>query len=163
MKHFLFSSFLSLSLAFCSVAQPLKAYLTYSRFLSPESGPYIETYITVVGNSVVYTKNESGKFQGIIEVAVEFMKEDSIIYSDKYNLLSLEVDSIDSEKPNFIDLQRISLPGGIYDFVLRITDKSNTASDTVSGSSGKTIEHKEAIIIDFSTDSVSISDIEAIE
>ena len=132
MKHFLFSSFLSLSLAFCSVAQPLKAYLTYSRFLSPESGPYIETYITVVGNSVVYTKNESGKFQGIIEVAVEFMKEDSIIYFDQINhCVNTEEISADLNSRRLFTLSQY----GHYLFLLKLSIHFTRLTESIARSS----------------------------
>ena len=50
--------FISLIVAFNVNANKLQAYLSYATFLSPADGPYIETYLSVVGNSVKFIKNE---------------------------------------------------------------------------------------------------------
>ena len=53
----------------CSLnARKLQAFMSYSTFNSPADGPYIETYLTVVGNSVAFVRNAGGKFQGTIEI-----------------------------------------------------------------------------------------------
>ena len=48
---------------FFSEAKNVWAFLTYSTFNSPE-GPYIETYLTVAGNSVKYIKKGKRKIPG---------------------------------------------------------------------------------------------------
>ena len=51
-------------------AKKLDSFLTYTTFYSPESGPYIETYLTVVGSSVKLVRNENNKYQGTVEVTM---------------------------------------------------------------------------------------------
>jgi len=155
-----------------SIAQNLQAYFSYALFLSPETGPYVETYLSINGNSIVYKKNEAGKLQGAVEVIMIFKEGDTIRYVDKYKLLSPEIDNTDSIKTNFIDQQRISLPNGVYDFDIRIADANMRiananiridTNDTNRGKAGKAFNHREIIIMDFSDHLISISDIELIE
>ena len=94
-------------------AEKLKAFFSYKSFYSPVSGPYIETYMSVIGNSVEYTQNENGKFQGKIEVTLVFKDGEEIINFKKYNLLSPEVEDTSSSFMNFVDQQRFSLPNSI--------------------------------------------------
>ncbi|MEZ5195372.1 MAG: hypothetical protein R2764_02910 [Bacteroidales bacterium] len=71
-------------------AKKLNAFLSYSTFYSPDSGPYIETYLMADGNSVSFVKNENGKYQASIQVIMLFRKGDEIANYDKYELLSPE-------------------------------------------------------------------------
>lgn len=52
-----------------SNGQNLRALFSFKTFYSPESGPYIETYLSVNTKSVAYKPDESGKLRGAIEVA----------------------------------------------------------------------------------------------
>mgnify|MGYP000742688863 CR=1 FL=1 len=53
-------------------AKKLEAYFAYSTFYSSESGPYIETYLSVVGGSLVHKAIENNKYQGKLEVIYIF-------------------------------------------------------------------------------------------
>jgi len=64
--------------SFSAQAKRLQAYMSYSTFLSPSDGPYIETYMIVVGNSLKYVNNENSKYQGTIEITLIF-RQDSVI------------------------------------------------------------------------------------
>ncbi|MBK8874759.1 MAG: hypothetical protein IPN13_12895 [Bacteroidetes bacterium] len=44
-------------------AKNLQALFSFKTFYSPENGPYIETYLSVNGKSVVYGKNANGCFR----------------------------------------------------------------------------------------------------
>ncbi|MFH1319936.1 MAG: GWxTD domain-containing protein [Bacteroidota bacterium] len=147
------------------LAQNLQAFFSYAKFLSSETGPYLEIYLAIDGNSIVYTKNDPGKFQGAIEVSLMFKQRDTIRYFDKYNLLSPEIISKDSSKTNFIDQQRIPLPNGVYDFEIQIADKNKSTTDTVQDNSvsSRGFNHREVIIMDFSENIISLSDIELVE
>jgi len=153
-----------------SPAQDLQASFSHAKFSSPKSGPYIETYLSINGNSIVYKNNKAGKLQGAVEVTMIFKEGDTIRYADKYNLLSPEADSTDAIKTNFIDQQRISLPSGVYDFEIRISDayltsdpSQKTTLDTSDEKIDEKFTHREIIILDFSDHLLSISDIELIE
>ena len=47
-------------------AKRLNAFMSYTTFSSPESGPFIETYLVVAGNSVQFKLNENNKYQASI-------------------------------------------------------------------------------------------------
>lgn len=132
----------------------LKAYLSYSTFMSPQSESYFETYLTVIGQSIIYKKNSNGKFQGIVEVHLLFKQNDSIKSFQKYNLHSQEVDDTIKSRLNFIDVQRFALPNGTYDFELQISDKNNNTAP---------FKWKETVTIDYSSKKIIVSDIELLE
>src|SRR5688572_23838347 len=99
------------------------AFMNYSTFASPDKGPYVETYLSVIGNSIDYKKNPDNKWVGAVEVALLFSQNDTIKASKKYVLASPLLD--DSAKTvNFIDQQRIPLDNGIYKLELQISDKN---------------------------------------
>lgn len=132
----------------------LKAYLAYSSFTTSDQQPFLETYLTVLGNTVIYKKNENGKFQGSVELSIAFIQNDKIINYKKYTLLSDELDSEVKPRTNFIDQQRFALPNGEYLLEFEIADKN--AKSTIS-------KFTEKIRIDFPAQQVVLSDIELIE
>src|ERR1035437_111586 len=145
-----------LLIGFSLFADNVHAYFTISSFYLPSKGPYIETYLSVVGNSILYLKKDNGKFQGAIEVGITIKKDSQTVYSDRFNLLSPEVDDSASDKvKNFIDQQRISLPNGDYVLYLSITDKNKRGEDPFAGT--------QKISLNYVDTSVVISDIELLE
>lgn len=110
----------------------------------------METYISVLGNSISFKKNASGKYQGMVEIGILFSREGVIKTSKKYNLMSPEQKDTLS-RPPFIDQQRFQLDTGTYDLEIMITDKNIQ---------GKTFSMKEKIRVGFPANSVSISDVE---
>jgi GWxTD domain-containing protein len=100
----------------------LEVYFMYAEFNSP-AGPYIETYMSTMGKSAVFVKNENNKFQAEIEVTMIFKSDDDkIVAFNKYNLLGPEIEDTSLAKPNFIDLQRVSLDNGKYKIEVTIKD-----------------------------------------
>lgn len=114
----------------------MRAYFYYAPFYNQTQGLFLETYLTVVGNSVSFKLNENNKRQSSLEVVMLFKQDGKIQEYLKYNLLSPEVsDSV--LLPNFIDQQRILLKSGTYYFELTIKDnydtlKNYTISDIVT-------------------------------
>ena len=79
-KSFILIVLMVVAIAGFSAKTPyLQAQLFYSKFYTPADGPYLETYLSVVGNSVSYVKNENGKFQGKIEITMIFSKDTVIL------------------------------------------------------------------------------------
>lgn len=132
-------------------SQNLRAYLTYSKFNTPENEPYIETYLTINGASIGYKQLEDGNFQGMVEVQLLFKKGDSIINFAKYALNSPIVSDTLNLNQNMLDIQRYGLPNGDYTLDVSLRDVYSE-SDTMSSTDNFTI--------DFSADSVEFSDIE---
>lgn len=133
----------------------LTAYLTYSSFYVPGKTPYIETYLSVIGNSAKFVKNSSGNYQGIINVSIAFTQNGEIKNAKKYTLNSPE--AIDTAKgyPNFIDQQRYSLVNGEYIMEVSIADQNNISE--------KPFSTQIPIKINFTEELVNISDIELLE
>jgi len=137
-----------------ALAKDISAFLSYAAFMTPDKGPYLETYLSVIGNSVTYKKNGNGRYQGAIEVSLLFKQGEEIKAARKYKLLSPEVDDTLTGKANFIDQQRIPLPAGAYDFEIKIADK-NSANKPFIGN--------QKVNIDLTQEKVCISDIEFLE
>jgi len=108
--------------ALLSQGKTIKAYLNYNIFFVPGQGPYIETYLSVDGESVIYVLNENGKFQGSIEVTFIFRQKGEIKDYDKYQLFSPEVTDSSYINFSFLDQQRYFIPNGQYDMEIIISD-----------------------------------------
>jgi len=138
-----------------ATAQNLQAIFSFKTFYSPESGPYVETYLSVNANSVKYTLNENGKYQGAIEVGLIFTDGSGVIkHTDKYNLLSPEVTDIANVKFNFLDQQRIQLQNGSYKIELSISDK-NVAD--------KVYKSNDVVALEYYGNIAAVSDIQFID
>jgi GWxTD domain-containing protein len=137
-----------------ALAGEIKAFFSYAAFNTPTQQPYLETYLTVAGNSVVFSKLNNGKFQGKIEVSIALFKKDTAFTPKKYFLLSPEI-SDTANRPAFIDLQRLSVSYGTYALEVSISDANskNKTKHTIT----------EKIEINFPENSCSLSDIQLIE
>ncbi len=148
---------LSLILSFSVFGQTpkfVKAQFFYSKFYTPTDGSYVETYLSVFGNSVEYVKLPNGKFQGKVGVSLVFSKDSAVVNFDKYELLSPEIDDTSSITFNFLDQQRFVLPNGEYNLEIKISDLN---SKYVPDASNQTI------VINFPEDKVSVSGIQLVE
>ncbi len=132
-------------------SQKLNAFMSYAVFSSPESGPYIETYLTVEGTSVKYIPNNNGKLQAAIQVIMLFKKGENIVNYDKYELNSPEVEDTTNLRFSFIDQQRYSLANGEYEFEIQIWDKNRDA---------KPFNSVQPLIVDIPSDKVALSGIQ---
>jgi len=146
---------LFITTCFGASSQYLDVFFSKALFQSPENYAYIENYLAVKGTSLNYKQNEAGKMQGSIEVLLIIAEGDSIKYLDKYELKSPEFEE-NEERTNFIDLQRIALPKGVYSLEIQVSDKYGVPEQ-------KPIVYEDLIVIDFAKDSILISDIELIE
>jgi len=155
MKKLFFSVFYLLTFSLAVSASPgsLGAYLSHATFNIPGEGPYLETYLEVLGNTIIYKQNANGKFQGSIQVTM-IIRHDSLIKDfRKYELFSPEVDDTTAVGLNFIDQQRFPLPNGEYSLDLSIADMN--------------IEKKPIVVtypvsIDFPADNFSVSGIQLV-
>ena len=149
-------SFLVCALNITGVGQPLEAFFSKALFLHPEGGPFVESYLTINGKSVFYKSNEDGVLQAKVEVTAVYLQQDSVIFFDKYEVRSPILGTKKSEKQNFLDIQRVPLPNGVYQFEVHVKDLN-------AGKDGSKFKYRDVILLDFNTDSLSISDIELIE
>ncbi len=156
MKKIIFLCITMMMVSFSAISAPrgLGAYLSFASFNIPGEKPYLETYLEVLGNTIVYKKIASGKFQGSIQVTM-IIKQDSVIRDfRKYELFSPEVDDTTAVGINFIDQQRFSLPNGLYSIDLSIADMNV---------SRKPLVISYPVSIDFPSDKFSVSGIQLVE
>ncbi|MFU8844990.1 MAG: GWxTD domain-containing protein [Bacteroidales bacterium] len=137
-----------------AVSKNLNAYYSYTVFYSPDNGPYIETYLSVAGNSVNFVANETGDFKAAVEVLVLFIQGKEVISYDKYQLSSPELKDTANINFSFLDQQRYSLPSGLYDFEIQIKDMYSDNPPFIS---------LQPLEIDFPDDAVHVSGIQLIE
>ncbi len=131
----------------------VRAFFNYSVFASPGKGPYVETYLTISGNSVNFIKKDAG-YVGNAEIIMIFKQGATIVKNLKYNLQSPSAaDTVN--KPNFIDLQRFYLPNGVYDFEIMVTDLNSKTKNRLNAS--------DKITVNIQTDKIAISDIQLLD
>lgn len=145
---------LLLTLGFVSYGKTLQVYISYATFNTPDNKPYIETYISVIGNTVAFEKTENNTFKGAVEVTLTFSQFGEIVYADKYRLNGPEVNDTNVVLKNFLDQQRIPLANGAYTMGIKIADANNTS---------QYYSVSEEVKINFPEDKMSFSDIEMID
>lgn len=126
-KMQLLTTFLLCLLLLNAEAKNLQARFSYATFMAPGTGPYIETYLTVEGQSARYSAN-GGLFQSSVELSLVIREGSTIRHFDKYNLLGPEIKDTLNELKDFTDLHRVSLPNGSYQLELTIKDNFNPES-----------------------------------
>ncbi|MDF2449806.1 MAG: hypothetical protein K0R26_2310 [Bacteroidota bacterium] len=92
-------------------------------FSSGGSKPFVETYLTVSGNSVKFIPVKGG-FQASVNISWKIVKGSEVVKTSNYNLLS-PVASDSLHFPSFIDNQRFALANGEYSLELLVTDNAN--------------------------------------
>jgi GWxTD domain-containing protein len=136
---------------FIGQAQKLNAILSHTSFYAPDTGPYIETYLSVEGNSIQYAPVGDGKFQGTIEVVMLFKQKGEIINFDKFEIKSPLIDDTSNVLFNVLDQQRYLLANGGCDFEIWLSDQN---------SKGKPSLHSEQINISYPSGEVEVSGVE---
>lgn len=119
-------------------AQSVNAQFDVGKFQS-ENKTYIETYLSIEGNSVNYLLNDNNKFQSSLVITIELISNDSSALYDKYNLSSPEIDDTSNVDFVFIDQQRYFLNDGDYQLKLNIKD-NNDSDNTISHQQDLTIK-----------------------
>lgn len=156
MKRLLLFLYISMATATILHAQTdnLRAYFSYATFHIPEKGSFVETYLAVEGNSVVYKADTDGTFRSKIEVTLIFRMQDTIRDYAKYELKSPAVEDTSNVNFGFIDQQRFLLEDGEYDLEINI-------ADVYSNHQGfKTFER---ILLEYPNNTINISGIQFLE
>ncbi len=141
-------------LPFTSEAKKLKAYLSYYTFNTPEQEPYLETHISINGNSVKFSKNKKNLYQGSVGITMLIKQGDNIISAERYNILSPELTDTLTVNSNFIDQKRYKLKNGKYSFELTIVDNGDEKNAEVV---------KQDFEINYENNKIAISDILLLE
>ena len=138
-----------------SRAQSLHAFMRNCAFFSAGSDTsYVETYISVPGFELNYVRNNSGNFEGALNIALDYFKDSSIVTSDHYTLRTPEIADTTNISFNVLDLRRELLPRGDYNIRLRVID-----ANSPSGRDSLSQETK----VSFNRSKIALSDIEFIQ
>lgn len=98
----------------------VEAYFNSGTFNTPQNQPFLETYLTIVGNSLA-AKQINGQFQNSVNIIATLYKDSTIVKANKYNLMGpMFFDN--KNAPSFIDNQRYFLPNGVYTLQLSLID-----------------------------------------
>jgi len=154
MKRNILFTTIALFFAVAISANPIRAYLSYSTFNTPQNQPYIETYLAVNGSSVRQVLVSDSLYQGTIEVQLIFRLNDSIVNFDKFELAGPKLKDSLAGNFNYINVERYALPNGMYEMELSIKDKNSLESALVNYA---------MFTMDYQADSMSFSDIELLQ
>lgn len=120
MRQFLFFTAI---LFFNTVFSNITVYFNYGVFNTNNNKPYLETYLTVSGNSVKFLP-ASGGYQANVNISWKIWKGKDMVTEAKYNLMS-PIASDTLNLPSFIDNHRFPIENGQYVLELVVTDNSN--------------------------------------
>lgn len=136
-----------------TAAQALEVQLRHCRFYAPEVGPYVETDLLVIGNSIKYVSVGDGKFRGSVEVTLIYKQGAEVKAFDKYVLNSVEITDTANIAVGIVDKQRFVLPAGNYILEATFKDLNSGIEDL----------HSEELVIGFEADKLQLSDISLVD
>ncbi len=148
MKHILFT--ILVFSVFWVNAQAPQGYFHYAPFMDLDKETYLETYLAIAGNSVIYKELKDEKQQASVEVTMVFKNADIVKAYRKFTLKSGELELDAEDKPAFIHLERFSLDNGTYNFELTLNDNNADSAK---------FTYKDIITIDIDKNELSFSGI----
>ncbi len=137
------------------VSSQIQASFYASAFNDRENGSYIETYVSVSGNTLNYVKTEGNLLQATVDITLIFKNIDGIKEFRKYKATQIYNKKEDEVIPDVTDMQRIFIPQGVYNFTLIISDMNN---DKLNND----FVYADILTVDFPTNTLSISDVQLI-
>ncbi|MGZ3921227.1 MAG: GWxTD domain-containing protein [Bacteroidia bacterium] len=129
------------------------SYFNTGTFNVPGQKPFLETYLTLIGNSFSY-KTVGTHYQNSVNISLLIYKDSAIVHANKYNLISPAF-SDTLKAPTFIDNQRYPLDNGNYMLEVTISDNYNPKQ--------RPVQLKQKFQISFQPDKIESSSIEVLE
>lgn len=143
----------ALFIFFAANSQKLQVYYYQSSFWNPKQGPYTEVYTTFVGKTFKYVKVDKALYNCKVELTIIYKQNGEVKQFRKLNIPGIASNDSIGKKINFVDLQRMSIEPGKYDFEINIKDINNETN---------ILNYTDTITIP-SYKNVGFSDIELIE
>jgi GWxTD domain-containing protein len=122
----IFALIITLAFSIDISAQNVKAYLNYNEFYSPEAGSYLESYVSIEGNSMQWKKQENGKMISQAEVTIIFRQDSQIIDFSKNIISSQQISDSSEMNQNFMHISRFILDTGKYNVSIKLDDINDT-------------------------------------
>lgn len=122
--------FIPLILFFYLRLSALTAYYYYAIFYDVEFKPYVETYFSILGNTIKYKQNENGLYQGYVEISLIF-KQDGQIKKDEKIIVRSPAEADTINRSPFLFVHRFYIDPGIYnlEIILRDTLSNNKEAE----------------------------------
>lgn len=139
-----------------SEAQSIDVSFDHAAFYTHETGPYVETYLKVEGNSLAYKLNSDNLYEAVVEVTLVFKNANQVKEFRKFKVMSPAIADTTTVYPDLSEMQRIPIPEGVYNFQLQVRDLNASNSES-------SFKLTELITVNFPKDQLSISDMELIE
>jgi len=109
-------------------SQNLNAVLYMAQFKVPDQTPYVECYLNIIGESVLFVPDSNQKLTAKIEVLYLFKQNGKIVAFDKSVLISPSIDPNQTQIPNFLSAVRIPISNGIYNFEMHLSDLNDSSN-----------------------------------
>ncbi len=119
---------LALLFSVTSFAQGLSAVYDYKMYCTDQLEPYMQVNFFINGTSVIYQKNDEGKYAAQVNISVKLYEDTTVISHYEHILLSEAFDdSIAANKPSFADIKNFKIPGnGRYILFVSMRDVNDT-------------------------------------
>lgn len=98
-------------------------------FLDEDLEPYLEIQFRVPSESIEFTQNENGKWQGAVKIDIKVTSGKEQLLLESYDLFSPELENLEY-RFDLIDIKRIRVKSGVVKAVVRATDYITGESDT---------------------------------
>jgi GWxTD domain-containing protein len=108
-----------------SYAHAIRAYFDYRVFDIPGQGPFVEIVISYDGQTLELADNGQGGFNASVGLSIIVSQSDKVVDFRKITVQGPTLDT--REKTDFLSLERFSIPNGIYDVEIEITDNNAPA------------------------------------
>lgn len=132
----------------------LKPLFNYATFQSDDGQPYLETYLSIIGSSVLFDEVKNNHFQGAVNVTMSIKRNDSIFFADRILLKGPIVQDTNRALENFMHLERVALNNGTYELFLSLSDAQRPE---------KIFDTSIPISINYNRSELAISDINLIQ
>jgi len=152
MKRFFLTIIAALA-GFCVYSQHLNVNFDYSVYMLSDKRSFVETYLLIDGKSVNYVVNDVN-LESKIDVTMVFKNGDDLAEFRHFTVSNPPLPDTTEVFPDFVDVQRIFIPQGIYNFELKIYDLN--APDSLK----KTITRHEILTIDIPQNQAAIGGVE---
>jgi GWxTD domain-containing protein len=103
-------------------SQALEANFSHATFFSADKGSYVETYFLASGEDLHYISVQDSLLQACVEITMLFKNADKIKEFRKYKVVTPIISDTTTIFKDIIDLQRIIIPQGVYNFELIARD-----------------------------------------
>lgn len=102
-------------------ASATELHLDTRHFLDEEMNPYLEVQFRVPSESIDFTENENGKWQGAVKIEIEVLVGKEPVLAESYDLFSPELNDLEY-RFDLIDIKKIPVSSGVISVAVRATD-----------------------------------------